>query len=175
MAKPKDSEMRRTGSKGRQILHYRIDSDHWEYKEETGNDFGRDCVLELSENDEWNNHKLEGQIKGTKSLMLINNGEAISFPMPVKTIEYALGSQTAFLLFVADTVNQTVYYQCVQDYFINNIDCFDRLDQGTINIHIPVSQKLPGDDSLLQGWARTTYVDGPGKQLRRYDGKQNVE
>lgn len=168
MAKPKDDEKRKTGSRGRAIVHFQIDSEHWDYREETGNDYGRDCVIELSENDEWNNHKVEGQIKGTGSVKKIDDGAYISFPMPVRTIEYALGTPTAFVLFVADTKTNDVYYQCVQDYFIENKKLFERLEQGTINIRIPVSQNLVLGDNPLQELARVTFVDGPGESLKRH-------
>lgn len=168
MAKPKDDETRKTGSRGRAIVHFQIDSEHWDYREETGNDYGRDCVIELSENDEWNNHKVEGQIKGTGSVKKIDDGAYISFPMPVRTIEYALGTPTAFVLFVADTKTNDVYYQCVQDYFIENKKLFERLEQGTINIRIPVSQNLVLGDDTLQELARVTFVDGPGQSLKRH-------
>lgn len=64
---PIDCEPRKTGSKARAIVHYKLNAEHWDYREETGNDYERDCVIELSENDCWNNHKIEGQIKGTRS------------------------------------------------------------------------------------------------------------
>lgn len=164
MARPKDDEKRKTGSRGRGIVHFKLDADHWDYREETGNDYGRDCVAELSENDEWLNHKVEGQIKGTASPKFV--GDDVSFPMPVKTIEYALGTSTSFILFVVDTTKNDVYYQCVQQYFIDHKELFDKLDQQTINIHIPISQNLSVDDTLLQNWARATFVDGPGKSLK---------
>ena len=91
MARPKDDVNRKTGSRARAIVHYQIDSNYWDYREETGNDYGRDCTIELSENDEWCNHKVEGQIKGTGLIQIIENGKFVSFPMPVITIEYALG------------------------------------------------------------------------------------
>lgn len=169
MARPKDDEKRKTGSRGRGILHFKLDADHWDYREETGNDYGRDCVVELSENDEWLNHKVEGQIKSTASPKFV--GDVVSFPMPVKTIEYALGTHTSFILFVVDTKKEYVYYQCVQQYFIDNKELFDKLNQQTINIHIPVSQNLSVDDKLLQNWARSTFIDGPGKGLRLYDNE----
>ena len=33
----------------------------------TGRDNGLDCTVELVENEEWTNKKIEGQIKGTRS------------------------------------------------------------------------------------------------------------
>ena len=126
MARPRDNEQRKTGSKGRAIVHFRLNPEHWDYKEETGNDYGRDCIIELSEDDEWRNHKVEGQIKGTGRPSLLSSDE-VSFPMQVKTIEYALGSPVAFILFVADTSTEDVYYQCVQDYFIHHTELFEKL------------------------------------------------
>lgn len=164
MARPKDSTKRKTGSKGRAIVHFKLDANHWDYREETGNDYGRDCTVELSENNEWKNHKIEGQIKGTASPIRVGND--ISFPMPVKTIEYALGTSTSFILFVANTESNEVYYQCIQQYFIDHKELFDKLDQKTINIRIPVSQNLSNGDMLLQNWARVTFIDGPGKSLK---------
>lgn len=168
MARPKDDKPRRIGSRGRAIVHFQINSDHWDYREETGNDYGRDCVIELSENDEWHNHKVEGQIKGTGIIKKIDEGSYISFPMPVHTIEYALGTSTAFVLFVADTETNDVYYQCIQDYFINNKKMFEKLEQGTINIRIPVSQNLAVGDDVLQELAKVTFIDGPGQKLKRH-------
>ena len=110
MARPKDSNKRKTGSKARAIVHFKLNADHWDYKEETGNDYGRDCVVELSEKDEWLNHKVEGQIKGTGTPSFVENGTAVSYPMPVKTIEYALGTSTSFVLFVADTTTNNVLW-----------------------------------------------------------------
>lgn len=167
MAKPKDNEQRKIGSKGRAIVHYCLNAEHWDYKEETGNDYGRDCIIELSENNEWCNHKIEGQIKGTLQPRITNNNE-ISMPVSVKTIEYALGSPIAFILFVANTKTNDVYYQCLQHYFIEHREYFDKLDQKTINIRIPITQSLESNDELLQLWAKTTYVGGPGRTLHEY-------
>lgn len=167
MARPRDNEQRKTGSKGRAIVHFRLNPEHWDYKEETGNDYGRDCIIELSEDDEWRNHKVEGQIKGTGRPSLLSSDE-VSFPMQVKTIEYALGSPVAFILFVADTSTEDVYYQCVQDYFIHHTELFEKLGQETINIRIPVSHNLKVSDDLLQKWAKATYVDGPGHSLKQH-------
>ena len=167
MAMPKDSEDRRIGSKARALVHYQIDANHWLFREETGNDVGRDCSIELSEDNEWRNHKLEGQIKGTTVISNLKD-EMISFPMPVKTIEYALGSSTSFVLFVADVNSEIVYYQCIQSYFITHRYLFDKLSQKTISIRIPKSQTISENDALLKSFALKTYIGGPGKGLKEY-------
>ena len=110
MNSPKDTYQRKIGTAGRKILYYKLDTDHWDFKEETGNDVGRDSIIELSENDEWKNHKVECQIKGQKSPTLICGGTYVSYPMEIKTILYALGSPVAFVLFVVDITNEIVYF-----------------------------------------------------------------
>jgi hypothetical protein len=156
---PKDDDKRRTGSKGRQIVHSILNMDHWEYKEETGSDVGRDCILELSENDEWHNHKIEGQIKGTAQPHEVHDKKFISVQLKMKTINYALGSAHAFLLFLADTINQIVYYQPIQEYFIKNPELFDIVDtaQQNLNILIPKENFVTNNDNDLQRLARTQY------------------
>lgn len=157
---PKDSPQRRLSTAGRKILYYMLDENHWEFKEETGSDVGRDCIIELSENGEWKNHKIEGQIKGTKKPIFINKKTMISFPMELKTIRYALSSPIGFVLFVVDTENETVYYQCIQDYFSKNEKEYKKLnsEQKTISIHIPVFCKLTKKDNDLQEIAKKIFI-----------------
>ncbi len=114
-----DSEKRRIGSKARAIVHYKLNAEHWDYCEETSNDYGRDCIIELSEDDCWNNHKIEGQIKETHTPKRLKNEKYFSFPLEIKTINYALGTPSAFVLFYVDIGNEAVYYLLIQDYFIS--------------------------------------------------------
>ena len=167
---PIDSEACRIGSKARAIVHYKLNAEHWDYREETGNDYGRDCIIELSENDCWNNHKIEGQIKGTCNPTQLKREKCFSFPLDIKTINYALGTPSAFSLFYVDIVNEAVYYLPIQDYFISNNDLFDKLDkvQGTINVHIPVDNILSDNDFDLQEISKSVYVDGSSRKLKRY-------
>lgn len=156
---PQDTLARKAESKSCKILHYVLDTDHWEYKQETGNDVGRDCILELSEDNQWKNHKLEGQIKGSQKPTEIMQNTYISFQMSVKTVNYALQSPIAFILFLVDTKNEIVYYQPIQEYIIANPELLGKLssEQKTIAIHIPKTQVLPDDDGILQELARKMY------------------
>lgn len=156
---PKDTEQQKVSRKSAKILVYTLDSDHWDYKLETGSDVGRDCILELAENDQWKNHKIEGQIKGKQKPVEILDGKYISFPLEVKTINYALQSPIAFVLFVVDTTNEIVYYQPIQEYVVANPNLLDKLssDQQTINIRIPKNQIVTKEDSNLQRLAATIY------------------
>ena len=168
MSFPKDCSARKIGSRGRQLVHSLIDTDHWEYHEESGNDFGRDCVIELSENGEWRNHKLEGQIKGTTNIQKICDGQFVSFSIETKTISYALETPIPFILFVADTINNVVYYQCVQDYFISNNELCKKLEnQDTLTIRIPIEQTVTRNDHNLQELAKIRFYLEPRKGMQR--------
>lgn len=157
---PQDCEQRKIESKSCQIFHSQINTDHWAYKQEPNNDVGRDCILELSENDLWKNHKIECQIKGTKNPNIISNGKFISFAMEIKTINYALSSHNSFLLFLVNLNNQIIYYQSIQDYFINNPTLLDKLrtDQKTLNIRIDTCNILANCDKDLQKLAVKEYT-----------------
>lgn len=57
----------------------------------------------------------------------------------------------------------------LQDYFIANPKEFDRLEKNkeTINVHIPTSNVVDDDDFELQQIAKSVYIDGPSRNLRR--------
>ncbi|MBR0373573.1 MAG: DUF4365 domain-containing protein [Mogibacterium sp.] len=165
-----DSEQRKIGSRACAIVHYQIDAERWLYREDPDPAVGRDCVIELSENDRWLGHRLECQIKGTKNPSKLTREDAFTYSLETRTIQYALNSSGAFVLFYVDVVNEIVYYLPVQDYFIENKQLFDKLDaqQETINVHIPQANILAKGDRELREIARSTYVDGPGPDLKRY-------
>lgn len=166
---PKDREQRVIGSTARGLVHYKFPKEHWEYHEMTGADCGIDCLVELIEDEEYHNKKIEGQIKGTRSPNTISNGEFFSFPMELKTIRYGLGSSSAFVLFYVDNINEIVYYLPIQDYFISNPKLFDKLDtkQKTMNVHIPADNIISEDDYELQQIAKSVYVEGPSRSLHK--------
>ena len=93
----------------------------------------------------------------------------ISFPIDVKTVNYGLGSNVAFVLFVVDVDNEKVYYLPLQDYFIANPSEFDKLEKNKekINVHIPTCNLVDDNDFELQQIAKSVYVDGPTRRLRR--------
>ena len=165
---PKDANSRKIASRARQLVHSAFSADNWEYHEETGVDRGRDCTVELVENEEFRNHKIEGQFKGTTELNVLKNRTTISFPMEVKTINYGLGCANAFLLLLADVNTGIVYYLPIQDYFIANPALFGKLGSQTkMSLHVPVDNVVNADDNDLQEIARSVYVGGPSSALRR--------
>ena len=104
---PKDTRQARIGAHARRITHYQHDSDYWEYREKTGTDVGIDCEIELVENGEYRNHRIEGQIKGSETISRyeLSNGD-YSFPMPTITIQYGLSSRIPFAFYLVDIVEQ---------------------------------------------------------------------
>lgn len=171
MAKfPTDTDSRRTDSRACAIVHYTIDSNHWVYRQITGQDIGCDCELELSENDSWLGHKIEAQIKGTRHIgrYILADGSTISFPLEVKTINYGLSRPCPFLLIVVDVEMGKAYFLELQEYFIAHPNLFAKTEKedGTINLHIDCSNVISEDDSGLQEIARRSYIGGATPELR---------
>lgn len=171
MAKfPTDTDSRRTDSRACAIVHYTIDSNHWVYRQITGQDIGCDCELELSENDSWLGHKIEAQIKGTRHIgrYILADGSTISFPLEVKTINYGLSRACPFLLIVVDVEMGRAYFLELQEYFIAHPNLFAKTEKedGTINLHIDCSNVISEDDSGLQEIARRSYIGGATPELR---------
>ena len=158
---PKDCTARVIGAEVRKLVHYRFSSERWEYHEETGRDMGRDCTIELIE--------IEGQIKGTRDPKRLAAGEEFTFSIDIKTINYALSSSTAYVLFYVDVDNEIVYYLPLQDYFIANPKLFDRIEKNktTLNVHIPGNNIVSNQDFDLQQIAKSIYVDGPTRNLHK--------
>lgn len=164
-----DTQQRKIASKAWAIVHYKLNSEHWIYQEKTGNDVGRDCIIELSEDNHFSNNKIEGQIKGFIAAEPLKTASCFSFSMEVKTILYALAANSAFILFYVDVKNENVYYLPIQDYFIANNPEFNKLNTGqkTISVHIPLDNILSDDDFDLQEIAKSVYLDGPSKTLKK--------
>ncbi|MEE1076056.1 MAG: DUF4365 domain-containing protein [Acutalibacteraceae bacterium] len=166
---PKDCNARVIGAEARKLVHYKFPSENWEYHELTGRDNGLDCTIELIENGEFTNKKIEGQIKGTKEPKLLKVKNVFSLEIDIKTILYGLSSPNAFVVFLVDVINEEVYYLPLQDFFISNISYFDKLENNkkTINIHIPCDNKVSEEDFDLQQIAKSIYVGGPSKELHK--------
>lgn len=168
---PKDCTARVIGAEARKLVHYIFPSEYWEYREQTGNDNGVDCTIELIEQEEWTNRTLVGQIKGTRNPNKMKSKNCFSFPFDVKTITYGLSSANAFVLFYVDVESEMVYYLPIQDYFIANPALFDQLEdnQSKMNVHIPCDNLVSDNDFELQQIAKSTYIGGPSRNLRKVD------
>lgn len=156
---PKDTPARKIGSKASSIVHYKFNTEHWIYRPESGLDYGRDCTLELIENETWRNHKLECQIKGTLQPKFILNEKFISQNLEFKTLMYAFGSNISFVLLVVDVNTEIIYYQCLQDYYQQHKEEIDNKlkKNGSINIRIPIENVTIENDIDLQNLAKKKW------------------
>ena len=141
---PKDTPSRVIGETAESIIHYQFDKNTWSYVIES-KDRGLDCHLELIEEGEYRNNRLDCQIKGTLSPK-ISFGKCISFALDVKTIGYALNSKSAFVLLVVDVSREKIYFVCLQDYFKKNEY---RDNSSTQVIHIPLENTYPEKEEFL--------------------------
>ncbi len=168
---PRDDEPRRIGTKAEAIFHYKIDPAYWVYRTQSNIDRGTDIVLELVEDGEFRNHRILCQIKGTKNPQRLKDETTLTFPLDVRTINYALSGHEPFLLVVCDVSEEVkeAYYLPIQEYFINNQELFTKTTSGqkTINLHIPIENSIFQNDQPLRDLARVSYIGGPGNELRR--------
>lgn len=162
---PYEVEMEKTGRGGMALVHFAFNYDHWEFRQETGADKGRDCAFEyIDEDNSWPNATIRGQVKGTKTpdSYRLKNEECFSYKLERKTINYALRSNDAFLLLLADLVNNKVYYLPIQDYFIENESEYATLEKkndGGMMLHIPIANVVTKDeDAALVELAKCTYT-----------------
>ena len=116
----------------------------------------------------FSNKKIEVQIKGRSSIYKLKNGD-ISFGLDVKTINYALGSSNAFVLFLVDIEEEIVYYLPIQEYYISNPDMFSAIENNssTVNVHINTQNVLNVNADELCDLAKRVYVNGPSRELKR--------
>ncbi len=169
---PRENEINRTGSGGVALLHYAIDYEHWEFRLETGEDRGRDCILEYIDDKRWGNHIIQGQVKGTKKpeTYLLKDGVHFSYKLEKRYINYALRSPCASVLFLCDLKNDIVYYLAIQEYFIDNPEKYaNLLDAQTeaMMVHIPISNIVNRtDDTDLRRLAMSTYLFRNGRTER---------
>ena len=168
---PKDKASGVISREARQLVHNSFSAERWDYHEETGADNGRDCIIELIEDERFGNKKIECQIKGTLSPKQLKKEGCFTFPLDVKTINYGLSSPIAFVLLYVTVDDKKVYYLPIQDYFIANPKLFDRLSENktTLNVHIPCDNIVREDDYELQQIAKSVYVGGPTKKLRKVE------
>lgn len=165
---PKDCTSRAICTRSRGIFAYKLDATKWEWHEQTGSDHGTDVVLELSDDNQFAGKKVEGQLKGTQSVDRLKNG-TIYFDLDVKTVNYALGNANPFVLFVIDTEKETVFFLPIQDYFISKPSLFDAAleNTSTVRLHIDPCNNLDENADKLIEIARSVYVGGPSKDLKK--------
>ena len=89
--------------------------------------------------------------------------------MEIKTIRYVLGSSYAFVIFDVNVEEETVYFLPMQDYFNSKPGLFEELDnnKSQITVHVPCDNIVCENDFDLQQIAKSIYIDGPSRKLRK--------
>ena len=100
---------------------------------------------------------------------MLQSEKVYSVSIDIKNINYGLGSSCAFVIFYVDVINDFVYYLPLQDYFISNPREFNKLEKNksTMTVHIPCDNIVCEDDYDLQQIAKSVYVNGPSRNLRK--------
>ncbi len=165
---PKDCSARAICTRSRGIFAYQLDAERWEWHEQTGTDHGTDIVLELVEDGEFCGKKIEGQLKGRTKIEYLRSGK-IRFELEVKTINYALSSSNAFVLFLVDVTGEKTYFLPLQDYFIANPDKIDAAGNNdtTVTVHLNVDDNLVDNGDTLIEIAKSIYAGGPTRTLHK--------
>ena len=165
---PEDCSSRAICTRSRGIFAYQIDSNKWEWHEQTGTDHGTDIVLELSDGECFSGKKIEGQIKGRTQIEFLKNGK-IKFDLDVKTINYALNNANPFVLFLVDVTEEKVYYLAIQDFFIDNPERFVAAENNvySVTLHVNPNGTLLESADELVSIANRVYAGGPSAELRR--------
>lgn len=165
---PEDCSARTVYTRSRGIFAYQIDAEKWEWHEQTGTDHGTDIVLELSENGIFTGKKIEGQIKGRTKISFLKSG-TITFDLDVKTVNYALGSSNAFVLFLVDVIEEKTYFLPLQEYFMTNPDKFDAAENNgtSVTVHLKPEETLIDNGDVLAEISKSVYVGGPSRNLHK--------
>ena len=155
---PQDSPGRRAETRSFQILLPKFDASHLDFLGQDHHDHGVDYTFEYIENNEYHGHRILSQVKGSAHLRM-GSKSYISYPLPVKTANYAVECHDSFVLFVVDLKSEIAYYLPLQDYFSANQDKYERLAKNiaSINVHIPIENVVNYEDSDLIAVAKSGY------------------
>ncbi len=155
---PIDCQQRRIASRARAVLHGRVNTDRWLYREVYDDPDGVDCTLELSEKNRWHGDVINGQIRGTTRLRRLSGGD-LSFAMETRDLRAAMRYAGAYVLFLVEVKSGEVYFLPVQDYVLSDRGVQKKLlgRQKRVNVRIPAENLLLDDDAALRRIAKKRY------------------
>ncbi len=105
-------------------------------------DYGVDVTMfHYAESGEIENGEIRFQLKASKSLKLIKNGEFISMPIATGDLHYWSLEFYPFILVLYEETTNCAYWLHIQPYVNKVPDCLDP-DKKTFNVHVPVANKL---------------------------------
>lgn len=165
---PKNCTSRTICTAARAIFPSKLNSIYWEFHELTGTDHGTDMVIEYVENEEFHNNKIQIQLKGTTNIQRYKKKSYYSFPLDIKTINYALESKIAFVLVIVDINSEEVYCIPLQDYFIANIKEYNKVftTQDSISIRFTDENLLNNVEEELREISKECYSNKYNKIIK---------
>jgi len=105
-------------------------------------DYGVDVTMfHFSDDGQIENGEVRFQLKATESLQVINEGSVISFPIKTGDLHFWALELYPFILVVFDVKEDKAFWLDIQDYVNFRPDVLDP-GRETVNVHIPVSNKL---------------------------------
>lgn len=105
-------------------------------------DYGVDVTMfHFADNGTIENGEVRFQLKATDGLNVIKQGTVVSFTIKTGDLHYWGLEIYPFILVVFDAKAERAFWLHVQEYLSRHPDCLDP-DQESVNVHIPVSNKL---------------------------------
>jgi len=135
------------GRKAGRIFEYLL-PDHWIFRsQEDQEDYGIDGEIELTnDSDHATGFIFKAQIKGQKSVSIIENGAVVSFSLKVERLKYYMREmEIPVILIVVDVTTEKVFWKSLQDDNQLRAALQQALDndQEHIAVHIPATNTLP--------------------------------
>ena len=108
-------------------------------------DYGVDVTMfHFSPEGRLENGEVRFQLKATEELNVVEHGTKISIPIKTGDLHYWALETCPFMLIVYDFAKDEAYWINVQDYVDQHPDVVDP-ERGTVNVQIPVSNRLTED------------------------------
>jgi len=138
--------------------------DNWSLRsQEDQEDYGIDAEIEIiTPQDKATGLIFKAQIKGQKTVSLIEDGKKVSFSLSFERLQYYLSNvEIAVILFVVDVTNEVVYWHSLQDDEELRKRMQEALvkEQDSITIHLLTSHILQRDNVQELGRAININID----------------
>ena len=120
---------------------YQVLSAHYT-QERYQHDYGYDAFINTyNKNGEYENGRIEIQLKSTDNLKYSDTKKAILFDLAQRDLEMWLESETLFIFVLYDAVHEKAYWLDLQDYFKINQDALKKVNKF-VRIYIPSDNVL---------------------------------
>ena len=112
-------------------------------------DYGYDAFINTyKKNGEYENGRIEIQLKSTDNLKYSVAKKAILFDLDQRDLELWLESETPFILVIYDALKEIAYWVDLQDYFKINSDALKKINKF-VRIYIP-SERVFTDKTVQE-------------------------